>query len=86
VFCVDSAHSYESPASSAQTPPRLPRMSSRDFRDLGFSRPGDTPRAFNFRITYKKLKVLGPHDTTHTRRTALSLNLTHNASITHSAT
>jgi len=51
-----SAHSYESPASSAQTPPRLPRMSSRDFRDLGFSRPGDTPRAFNFRITYKKLK------------------------------
>jgi hypothetical protein len=62
VFCVDSEHSYESPASSAQTPPRLPRMSSRDFRDLGFSRPGDTPRAFNFRITYKKLKVLGRHD------------------------
>lgn len=51
-----SAHSYESSASSAQTPPRLPRMSSRDFRDLGFSRLGDTPRAFNFRITYKKLK------------------------------
>jgi len=73
VFCVDSAHSYESPASSAQTPPRLPRMLSRDFRDLGFSRPGDTPRAFNFRITYKKLKVLGrhdtQHDTRHTRRT-----------------
>jgi hypothetical protein len=49
---VARASSYESPSST----PRLYRTSSRDFRDLGSYRPGDTPRAFNFRIAYKKLK------------------------------